>query len=97
MGGARRFVRILQLLGEHPMPRVSQAIEACHHDHLYTVEAVIQRTQSLAAIEAARRDGAAHQAEDTLPRVEVPVPDLRCFNQLLSPRTEESPVSIFFA
>ena len=79
------------------MPRVSQAIEACQQDHLYTAEAVIQRTQSLAAIEAARRDGAAHQAEDTLPRVDVPVPDLRCFNLLLSPHAEESPVSVFFA
>ena len=52
---------------------------------------------AVAAIEAARRDGAAHRAEDTLPRVDVPVPDLRCFNQLLSPRTDESPVSVFFA
>jgi hypothetical protein len=97
MGGARRFVRILQLLGEHPMPRVSQAIEACQRDHLYTAEAVIQRTQSLAAIEGASRDGAVPRADDVLPRVDVPVPDLRCFNQLLSPRTEEGPVSVFFA
>ncbi len=97
MGGARRFVRILQLMGEHPMPRVSQAIDACQQDHLYTAEAVIQRTQSLAAIEATRRDGATHREEDTLPRVDVPVPDLRCFNQLLSPRTDESPVTVFFA
>ena len=56
MGGSRRFVRVLQLLGEHPMARVSQAIEACQRDHLHSAEAVIQRTRSLAAIEAAKRE-----------------------------------------
>ena len=34
MGGSRRFVRVLQLLGEHPMSRVTQAIEACLREHL---------------------------------------------------------------
>ena len=29
MAGARRFVRVLQLLGEHPLARVRRAIEAC--------------------------------------------------------------------
>ena len=51
--GSRRFVRVLQLLGEHPLSRVSQAIEACRREHLHSAEAVIQRTRSLAAIEAA--------------------------------------------
>jgi transposase len=97
MGGARRFVRILQLLGEHSMTRVSQAIEACQRDHLYSAEAVIQRTQSHAAIEASGHDGTASRMENTVPRVDVPVPDLRCFNQLLSPPADESPVSVFFA
>ena len=58
MGGSRRFVRVLQLLGEHPMARVTQAIEACLRDHLHSAEAVIQRTRSLAAIEATKRDAA---------------------------------------
>ena len=52
MAGSRRFVRVLQLLGEHPMSRVRQAIEACRRDQLHSAEAVIQRTRSLAAIEA---------------------------------------------
>ena len=30
--GARRFVRVLQLLGEHPLDRVRQAVEACQLD-----------------------------------------------------------------
>jgi transposase len=98
MGGSRRFVRILQLLGEHPMSRVSRAIEGCRRDHLYSAEAVIQRTQSLAAIEATNREANARRAEaDGAPRVDVPLPDLGRFNQLLSGPADEAPVSVFFA
>jgi transposase len=98
LGGSRRFVRVLQLLGEHPMSRVTQAIEACRRDHLPSAEAVIQRTRSLAAIEATKRDGAAtHCDESDAPRVDVPRPDLSCFNQLLSSPAAEGPVSVIFA
>jgi transposase len=98
MGGSRRFVRILQLLGEHPMSRVSRAIEACRRDHLYGAEAVIQRAQSLAAIEATNREAAAPRAEAPgAPLVDVPLPDLGRFNQLLSGPADESPVSVSFA
>ena len=65
MAGARRFVRVLQLLGEHPLTRVSQAIEDCRREHLDSAEAVIQRTRSLAAIEAA-------DARDATPQLDVP-------------------------
>ncbi len=53
MAGSRRFVRVLQLLAEHPLARVSQAVETCVREQLYSAEAVIQRTRALAAIEAA--------------------------------------------
>src|SRR6185437_15310138 len=43
-GGSRRFVRVLQLLGEHPLTRVRQAVEECRREHLDSAEAVIQRT-----------------------------------------------------
>ncbi len=95
--GARRFARVLQLLGEHPMTRVSQAIEACQRDHLWSAEAVIQRTRSLAAIEAATRDGAATAAAaPAAPQVHVPRPDLSRFDQLLSGPTASGPVTVFF-
>jgi transposase len=98
MGGSRRFVRVLQLLGEHPMTRVTQAIEACQRDHLPSAEAVIQRTRSLAAIEATKRDGATTVAEaPAVPWVDVPLPDLSRFNQLLSGPTADGPVSVIFA
>jgi transposase len=96
--GSRRFVRVLQLLGEHPMARVSLAIEACQRDHLDSVEAVIQRTVSLAAIEAAKRGSTSPTGEaSATPPVQVPLPDLGRFDQLLSASGSEGPISVFFA
>jgi hypothetical protein len=97
LGGSRRFVRVLQLLGEHPMWRVSRAIEACLREHLPSAEAVIQRARSLAAIESTGREAATTAFEATAtPRVEVPLPDLSRFDQLLC-RSVESPISVLFA
>ena len=45
------------------MSRVSRAIEACRRDQLYGAEAVIQWTQSLAAIEATNRDATASRGK----------------------------------
>jgi transposase len=95
--GSRRFARVLQLMGEHPMARVRQAVEACRREHLISAEAVIQRTRSLAAIEAATRPGAPPRDEPGVPRVEVPPPDLSRFDQLLSGPAAGGPVSVFFA
>jgi hypothetical protein len=83
--GSRQFVRVLQLLGEHPLSRVRQAIEACSHEHLFSAEAVVQRTGSLAAREAARGGGVplADAATKATP-VQVPLPDLSRFDMLLS-------------
>ncbi len=96
--GSRRFARVLQLLGDHPMARVSRAIEACRCDHLDSAESVFQRTRSLAAIEAATRGDAAtaHETSAT-PQVHVPLPDLSRFDQLLSAPSSGGPVSVFFA
>jgi hypothetical protein len=96
LGGARRFVRVLQLLGEHPLARVTQAVEACQGESLTSAEAVIQRTRSLAAIEAATRGGAVPPPEASMiPHVQVPLPDLSRFNQLLSGPIVEDPIRVF--
>src|SRR5271155_949420 len=98
MAGSRRFVRVLQLLGEHPLTRVSQAVEACRREHLYSAEAVIQRTRSLEAIEAATRGGTPTPSEDSsAPQVQVPRPDLNRFNLLLGAPPDGGPISVFFA
>ena len=80
------FVRVPQLLGEHPLARVRKAIEACRLDHLTSAEAVIQRTRSLAVIEAASRDHSASIPESAPggPGVSVPLPDLSRFDRLLT-------------
>jgi hypothetical protein len=84
VAGARRFVRVLQLLGEHPLKRVSQAIEACRDEHLFSAEAVIQRTRSLAVIEAATGETTTMAADvPAAPQVHVPRPDLSRFDQFL--------------
>jgi len=98
LAGSRRFARVLELLGEHPMTRVSQAIEACQRAHLPSAEAVIARTQSLAAIEAATcGETPASWDEPSTPQVHVPLPDLNRFDQLLSRSAPEGPVSVFYA
>jgi transposase len=97
--GTGQFARVLQLLGEHPLARVGRAVEACRRDHLASAEAVVQRTRSLAAIEAVPRDGEPAPPGSSAvaaPRVEVPVPDLSRFDQLLREPSAEGPVSVFF-
>jgi hypothetical protein len=66
------------------MARVSQAIEDCRREHLLCAEAVIQRTHSLAAREKMPVPSRPWTVElITIPNIEVPPPDLSCFNQLL--------------
>jgi transposase len=82
--GARRFVRVLQLLGEHPLERVRRALEACQLDHLTSAEAVIERTRGFAAIESPARPSPPALGDSALAsQVAVPMPDLSRFNQLL--------------
>ena len=96
--GSRQFARVLQLLGEHPLTRVSQAVEACRREHLFSAEAVIQRTRTLAAIAAATCGGSPMPSEElTAPRVEVPLPDLSRFNLLLNGPATAGPIRVFFA
>jgi hypothetical protein len=84
MAGARRFVLVLQLLADHPMARVRQAIEACLREQLVSAEAVRQRTCTLAAREAQPCPSPSWTTElSTAPEVQVPLPDLSRFNQLL--------------
>ena len=98
ISGSCRFAQALQLLGEHPISRVTQAIEACQRDQLHSAELVVQRTRSLAVIDATKRDGAATPSEvPTAPQVDVPLPDLSRFNQLLSSPPVDGPVSVIFA
>jgi hypothetical protein len=83
--GTRRFVRVLQLLSEHPLDRVQRAVEACRRDHLTSAEAVIERTRGFASAELRARPSAP-VVPDTAgaPWVDVPLPDLSRFDQFLN-------------
>ena len=95
--GARQYARVLQLLTEHPLTRLSTAIETCVNEQLDTADAVIRRTRALASIEAAKRPSSPTPSESfTTTRVDVPMPDLSRFDQLLG-HVDDSPVSVFYA
>ena len=81
--GSRQFVRILQLLAEHPLERIRDAVEACRQAGLIAAEAVIRRTQVLAAVEATTSHPAKPLGLAAMPQVHVPLPDLSRFDQLL--------------
>jgi transposase len=96
-GGARHFIRVLQLLQEHPVQHVAQAIEICQCRDgsaslstriTHAVERVHRQVewQTLGAPDESPRSGAACELAlaDHVPRVHVPLPDLRRFDQLLS-------------
>ena len=79
------------------MTRLSTAIETCVSEQLDTAEAVIRRTKALASIEVAKRP---NSPTSTTPHismsVDVPLPDLSRFDQLLG-RVDDSPISVFYA
>lgn len=83
--GARQYIRVLQLLAEHPAQRVQQAIETCRQEVSLHADLIIQTTQRLAQ----------HQKDDSWAReklfplndrvpVQVPPPDLNRFDYLLA-------------
>jgi transposase len=93
--GARQYARVLQLLIEHPLTRLSTAIEVCTREQLDTADAVIRRTKALASIEAARQpDAPTPPASFAATRVDVPLPDLSRFDQLLG-GVEGNPIGVF--
>jgi transposase len=82
--GARQFIRVLQLLAEHPLNRVLEAIQACRGDSVITAERITVCCERLAL------RATPHELNDTsrqlrwIPAVQVPLPDLRRFDSLLS-------------
>ena len=96
--GARQYVRVLQLLAEHPVQRVQQAMERCDQGEALPVERIIQRTHRLAELEARQAeapDSASTEApsalgdlDDALLTVQVPLRGLSHFDQFLSRQGE---------
>lgn len=84
MPGARHYARVLQLLAEHPLLRVEQAIVACRRDGVVTAERIASRCR-----EASEASWLAIEELRSIPAVQVPLPDLRQFDSLLSHGGEE--------
>lgn len=79
--GARHYIRVLQLLGRHPMGRVEDAVELCRTRGDADAAAITATVERLA------RDSALPLHDTALslnqPALTVPRPDLSRFDQLL--------------
>jgi transposase len=89
LAGRRHYVRVLQLLAEHPRPRVQQALEHSQGFDGLDAEVIAQRTRQLALREQIVREQVAQSpaavsehAHEAL-RVQVPEPTLNHFDQFL--------------
>lgn len=81
--GARHYIRILQLLADHPLERVRQAIEYLMGKGIIGIDAIIRHVERLAL----RDDNPAVVEQfpvDSSTVVHVPLPDTDIFNRLLS-------------
>lgn len=84
--GSRHYIRVLQLLMNHPVQRIARAIEQCRNRRTITAELIGEATRGLAATDDTI------EPFDELPidrRVQVPRPDLRRFDTLLSSHTSQ--------
>jgi hypothetical protein len=80
--GSRQYIRVLQLLAEHPQARVQQAIEYCQTRGMLDSELIRGQADRLALrTESAVADV---PAEPLIRLIQVPCADLSRFNQLLS-------------
>ena len=80
--GGRRYARVLQLLVEHPLARVREAIEFCTQSDQVAAESVARRVQVLAAIATPAAVARSSPGAAAPPRVHVPLPDLSRFDRL---------------
>jgi transposase len=78
---ARHYIRILQLLAEHPLKRIQKAVELCLSNSTINADMIINKANHLAqhppSIEHV--DSSIH-----CPQIEVPKPDLSKFDQYLT-------------
>jgi transposase len=91
--GARQYIRVLQLLAEHPLERVQCAIEDCRQAKTATAATIADAASRLAerSTQASRRaecqpfvTGDPLYCQPLVSGVRVPLPNLRLFDQLLT-------------
>ena len=81
--GGRRYARVLQLLVEHPLARVREAIDFCTQSDQVSAESVARRVQVLAAIATPAAVAEPFPGAAAPSQIHVPLPDLSRFDQLL--------------
>jgi len=85
LSSGRQYIRVLQLLAQHPIERVQRAIQSCRSPESHCADRIIQHTFRMAERDAGREmpsDGV--DRTDPVMTVQVRMPDLRHFDQLLS-------------
>lgn len=86
--GVRHFVRVLQLLANHPLERVADAARHCVTRGVVNAEAIAARVDQMAARDLSQcpesSPSESSSADSLISAVQVPRPDLSRFNQLLS-------------
>jgi transposase len=83
--GARQYIRVLQLLAQHPVERVQRALQVCSTGEVPSADRIVQQVFRLAEREvesAIPLDG--FQASDPIAAVQVHMPALSRFDELLS-------------
>lgn len=78
--GSRQYIRVLQLLAEHPQSRLQQAIEYCQSRGLLDAESIGGQAERMTL----RLEPADGPTQSLLQQIQVPRADLSRFNQLLS-------------
>jgi transposase len=82
--GVRQYIRVLQLMLEHPLERVRRAIETACRSGAPDAERIRQRAEHLAATATTTSRADDPEIPDEFDRVEVPLPDLSMFDQFLT-------------
>jgi transposase len=90
--GTRHYIRVLQLLAQHPLARVERAIDLCQARGAADAATIADQVQRPTQATPLLNDNALTQSDDNLSlhetplaAVRVPPPDLSQFNRLLSP------------
>lgn len=84
-GGGRQYIRVLQLLAQHPMERVQRAIQFCRTPEALGADHITQNTFRLAEGDAGHEappDGI--DRTDPMMTIQVRMPGLRHYDQLLT-------------
>ena len=81
--GARQYIRVLQLLAEHPLRRVQQAVRDRRGQVVPTADAIIRRCEQIRIHDARENVDSGDDVPESIPTVDVPLPDLTLFDRLL--------------